>query len=129
VLIGGVKFTFLHYPFPVLLPFNASGPIPILSAKEILAAKAYTIGRRGEFKDYIDLYTGISGGWSSLADIIALAQKKYGDGFNDRLFLEQLIYLDDIDEVEIAMKSGTVPSKADLTEYFSSVIQNERMVA
>src|ERR1022692_4260545 len=49
LMIGGVKFTFLHYPFPLILPLNTSGPIPILAVKEILATKAYTIGRRGEF--------------------------------------------------------------------------------
>jgi hypothetical protein len=119
LLIAGVKFTFLHYPFPVMFPLETSGPLPILAAKEILATKAYTIGRRGELKDYIDLYTGMRGGWSSLCDIIALAQTKYGNGFNDRLFLEQLMYLDDVDEAEIVMKTGPVPTKSELIQYFS----------
>src|ERR1035437_6760702 len=42
LIIGGVKFTFLHYPFRVTMPFNELGPIPMLSVKEILAGKAYT---------------------------------------------------------------------------------------
>jgi len=32
----------------------------LLSPQEILATKAYTIGRRGSFKDYVDLYVGLS---------------------------------------------------------------------
>ena len=124
--IGDVKFTFLHYPFPVLLPLNQNGPIPILSAKEILAAKAYTIGRRGEFKDYVDLHAGLSGGYSSLGEIIELAQKKYGGVFNDRLFLEQLVYLDDVEETGIVMKSGSLPTKTDLITYFTSLIRDIR---
>jgi hypothetical protein len=128
ILIEGVKFTFLHYPFPVLLPLERSGPIPILSAEEILVAKAYTIGRRGEFKDYVDLYVGIKRGYSSISEIITLAQRKYGEAFNDRLFLEQLVYLDDVNEVEITMASDIVPTKAELIEYFSSLIRHEQSV-
>lgn len=127
-LINGVKFTFLHYPFPTLMPFNTSGPVPLLSVQETLAAKAYTIGRRGEFKDYIDLYFGLSQSHISLQDLIALAARKYGDGFNDRLFLEQLVYLDDIEVVEIRMTNSQVPTKGELVEYFSDLIQKEHAV-
>jgi hypothetical protein len=129
IIAGGVKFTFLHYPFPVMLPLNASGPIPMLAAREILAAKAYTIGRRGEFKDYVDIYCGLSGGHSSLGEIITLAQQKYEDAFNDRLFLEQLVYLDDVEDVEITMISGRVPSKNEMVDYFSGLIQRESIVS
>lgn len=53
--IAGVKCTFLEYPFPRLLPLVPAGPANLLSPKEILATKAYTIGCRGSFKDYVDL--------------------------------------------------------------------------
>lgn len=125
VMISGVKFTFLHYPFPVLRSFEESGPIPLLSAKEILASKAYTIGRRGEFKDYIDVYSGLRGGHVTIEEILALASKKYGEAFNDRLFLEQLVYLDDVEETEITMSSDKAPTKAELFHYFSELIQHE----
>lgn len=65
--IDGVKTTFLCYPFPPLLPLRYEEPIPLLSVKEILATKAYTIGRRGEFKDYVDLYAGVKGGYATCA--------------------------------------------------------------
>jgi hypothetical protein len=129
LMIGGVKFTFPHYPFPLILPLNTSGPIPILAVKEILATKAYTIGRRGEFKDYLDIYVGLSGGHASLDEVIELARQKYGNAFNDRLFLEQLVYLDDVEAVEINMLSGRVPSKRELTEYFSELIQRKLLIA
>lgn len=128
MMIGGVKFTFLHYPFPVILPLNTSGPIPILAVKEILATKAYTVGRRGEFKDYVDLYVGLSDGHASLGEVIAIARQKYGDAFNDRLFLEQLVYFDDLEAVEIKMTSGHPPSKRELAEYFSELIRREPLL-
>lgn len=129
MLIAGVKFTFLQYPFPTLLPLSLSGPIPTLSTKEILAAKAYTIGRRGEFKDYVDLYVGLSKGHASLADLINLAQRKYGDAFNDRLFLEQLVYLDDIETIDIKMTVGRAPTKGELLDYFSNLVQHEPVLS
>jgi predicted nucleotidyltransferase component of viral defense system len=128
MVIDGVKFTFLHYPFPVILPFNVTGPIPILAVKEILATKAYTIGRRGAFKDYIDIYSGLSGGHASLSEVITIAKQKYGDAFNDRLFLEQLVYLDDVESVEIKMSIDRVPSKEELIEYFLAKIRQESLL-
>lgn len=126
--IGGVKFTFLHYPFEIILPLVEVLPIPLLSIREIFAGKAYTIGRRGELKDYIDIYTGIKDGHVLLHDIIELATKKFNVAFNDRLFLEQLVYLDDVDEVEIIMVSGNIPSKSELVDYFSNIIKESKLV-
>jgi len=128
IIIDGVKCTFLHYPFKLILPLNESGPIPSLSVKEILAGKAYTIGRRGELKDYIDLYIGLKGGYASLREIINMATQKFGGGFNDRLFLEQLVYLDDIDEVQITMISGQAPSKSELIDYFRIIMSQSELL-
>jgi len=128
MIIDGVKVTFLHYPFPIIKPLNTSGPIPMLTVEEILVAKAYTIGRRGELKDYIDIYTGLKRKFSTLTDMISLAQKKYGDAFNDRLFLEQIVYLDYIEEIKITMLKDAPPSKGQLIQFFSECIKTERLV-
>jgi hypothetical protein len=128
LVIGNVKFTYLHYPFPVLLPFVTDGPIPCMAAQEILAAKAYTIGRRGEFKDYLDLYCGLLGRSSTLVEIIELAKKKYAGAFNDRLFLEQLVYLDDIEAVDITMIGSSMPNKQELKQFFSALIKQSGIV-
>lgn len=122
LLIHGVKHTFLHYPFPIILPFEKNSTIDMLSAKEILATKAYTIGRRGAFKDYIDLYAGLNFGISSFQEIINLALDKYDDAFNDRLFLEQTVYLDDITEDAIIMPGRSAPTKQDIANFFSGEI-------
>ena len=123
LLIQGVKHTFLHYPFPVILPFEKNDVLPFLSAREILATKAYTIGRRGAFKDYVDLYVGIRSGIRSLQEVITLAQEKYNDAFNDRLFLEQTVYLDDVTEDAVIMLGRPVPTKQNLTDFFSGEIR------
>lgn len=126
--IDGVKFTFLHYPFPPCLPLRDEEPIPLLSVKEILATKAYTIGRRGEFKDYVDLYAGLKGGYATLGDVIDLARQKYGDAFNDRLFLEQLVYLDDVPEAPIVFLGKPV-SRSEIESFFNQSVSSFRLAA
>ncbi|MFZ1075451.1 MAG: nucleotidyl transferase AbiEii/AbiGii toxin family protein [Minisyncoccia bacterium] len=120
--VSGVKHTFLHYPFPVLLPISEHEPVDTLSPQEILATKAYTIGRRGSQKDYVDLYTGVSEHVSTLADVIQSARTKYGDAFNDRLFLEQLLYLDDVPQAAMQMLKGAAPTREELVDFFQRQI-------
>lgn len=124
VFVGEVKCTFLHYPFPTILPFVQVDPISLLSVKEILATKAYTIGRRSEIKDYVDMYIGLKNNHSSLSEIIDIAKQKYSEVFNDRLFLEQLVYCKDLEEVKINMINGNMPSKKEMIDYFSNIARD-----
>jgi hypothetical protein len=101
ILVQGVKITFLSYPFPPREPLVRYLDLPLLSVQEIAATKAYTIGRRGSFKDYVDLYFVLAEKHATLAGIIAGAEHKFGVDFNSRLFLEQLLYLDDLDDTEV----------------------------
>ena len=107
VFVDGVKITFLHYPFPILRPFVDLDGVRALGILELAATKAYTIGRRGSYKDYVDIDTVLAGGHADLTAIIALAEEKYGDVFNARLFLEQLVYLDDVPETPLTFLGPT----------------------
>jgi len=122
MLVNNTKITFLHYPFPKILPLEKNDKIQILSIKEILATKAYSIGRRGVYKDYVDLYVGLNEKLTSLSEIISIAKEKYNDAFGDRLFLEQLLYLDDVEEIKITMIERPMPTKKELVDFFSNKI-------
>lgn len=91
-------------------------------SKEIASTKAYTIGRRGSYKDYLDLYFIISLHYISLSEIIELAGKKYQDNFNARLFLEQLVYLDDVDDAEIIFLQDKV-ERSTVSMFFENEIK------
>jgi hypothetical protein len=106
--VGRVKLTFLAYPFPIVASFVRIEGIKMLSIKEIGATKAYTIGRRGTYKDYVDLYFIIAEQHSSLREIIALAERKFGHEFNSRLFAEQLLFMDDVRDLKIDLLKGPV---------------------
>ncbi len=126
VLVDGVKFSFISYPFPVLMPFVKKQGIDLLSAREIAATKAYTIGRRGEWKDYVDLYACLIRKTTTLSEVMKNAQKKYGDGFNDRLLLEQLAYFEDIDDVQ-GLKVKTPITREKAHSYFKKAIADLRL--
>ena len=101
VAIDGINVSFVKYPFPVISkPIEYQG-IKILAPLEIAAMKAYALGRRATLKDYVDLYFVLKEKVSSLEEIIAFCEEKYGSEFNLRLFLEQLIYLEDVEKIEI----------------------------
>lgn len=123
VLVGNVKTTFLKYPFPIIQELVVLDEIPVLSVKEIAATKAYSIGRRGTFKDYVDLYFIISEGCASLKEIVDLADKKFAHEFNSRLFLEQLIFMDDVKEIEIKFLKN-VMSKNTILDFFIEQIRD-----
>jgi hypothetical protein len=92
-----VKITLLNYywdpVFPLLKPPKI---MPLLSVRDIATTKAYALGRRGNYRDYFDLYVIVKNKLVSLAEIIKWSQKKYGEVFSERMFLEQLVYLKDV---------------------------------
>lgn len=126
IFINGIKTTFLHYHYPVIGRLLSYKGIKILNAKEIGATKAYTIGRRGSFKDYVDLYSIMSLRISSLEEIIRLAEKKYADVFNSRLFLEQLLYFEDLDETKLIFLTKPF-DKLTIAKFFRAEIRKIKL--
>lgn len=122
ILVGNVKITFLKYPSPIIKELVTLDGISALSVQEIATTKAYSIGRRGTFKDYIDLYFIISENHTSLKEIVDLTDKKFGLEFNSRLFLEQLVFMDDIDEIEIKFLKDAV-SKNTILDFFTEQVK------
>jgi hypothetical protein len=124
LLVNGVKITFLRYPYPPSDRLFAYKKVPLLPVREIAATKAYTIGRRGSYKDYVDLYFVIAEGYTTLGDIIYEAEEKYGADFNSRLFLEQLIYVADLDSAEIQFLKPVVTPR-EIVAFFEERIREE----
>jgi hypothetical protein len=65
----------------------------------LAAMKAFALGRRAKWKDYVDLCFLIRDHFS-VPEIIREAQRLFGDSFSDRLFRGQLTYHADIDYAE-----------------------------
>ncbi|MBI4094419.1 MAG: nucleotidyl transferase AbiEii/AbiGii toxin family protein [Candidatus Liptonbacteria bacterium] len=101
VLIDDIKTTFFHFPYRIIEPFVPYKGINLANVREIAAMKAFSIGKRLAYKDYIDWYFLLQEKRVALAEVIALAKKKFGDEFSDRLFLGQLVSLRDIPSQKI----------------------------
>ena len=54
--INDVKTTFFQYPYPVEHPEMLDNFISIPSLLSLAAMKAFALGRRAKWKDYVDLY-------------------------------------------------------------------------
>ncbi len=122
VTIGSVDVSFAKYIFPVILNFVQYQGIDILPILEIAAMKSYAIGRRATLKDYVDIYFILKKEIGTLEEIIALCEKKYGKEFDTRLFLEQLVYSEDIKEEKIKFLGGKV-SKPKIEKFFEKEIE------
>lgn len=122
VFINDLKVTFLRYPFPLIENLVEYKKIGLMSAGEIAATKAYTIGRRGSYKDYVDLYFCLKEDFTCLEEIIGICEKKYGEKFNSRLFLEQLIYLEDLEDIDIIFLKERLEKK-EIVRFFEKKIK------
>ncbi len=120
--IGGVQLSFIQYPFPVISKFINYQGVKILPPLENAAMKAYALGRRATLKDYIDLYFVFKEGIGAIEDIIKLSKKKYGSEFEPRLFLEQLIYSKDIEDMKIQFLKKAVNKKT-VEKFFEKEIK------
>jgi len=122
VNVNKIKIDFVKYNFPPLMDLPEFWGIKFLSIPEIAAAKAYTIGRRITFKDYIDLYFILRGKFVFLRNLIAICKKKYKGEFNERLFLEQLISLEEAEETPIEFLRKPI-TKRTMAEFFKKEIK------
>ena len=75
--------------------------VQIATVREIAAMKALAVGKRLAYKDYVDWYFLLNEEHVDLREVIASAKKKFEDDFNDRLFLGQLVSLEDISTQKI----------------------------
>ena len=96
------KVSLIAYPFPSSRPKVEIEGQPCADVLEIAAMKAYTVGRRGAARDYVDIEAAITRGGVRLDEIIAVAKSRFVlDGepvFSERLFLQQLVYTHDIED-------------------------------
>lgn len=95
LIIDGVKFTFFNFPFNVETQKN-NFTVPIPSLLNLAAMKAYALGHRSKWKDYVDLFFILKTKFS-IPEISERATFIFGDLFSEKLFRAQLSFFDDVD--------------------------------
>ncbi|MEW6407176.1 MAG: nucleotidyl transferase AbiEii/AbiGii toxin family protein [Patescibacteria group bacterium] len=90
----GITFA-IHLYKPLKKPIKTKS-IPVFHLEDLVANKAYTIGRRGAWRDYVDLFFILKWKISSFKKIIKDTEQKFNGEFSPKLFLNQLVYFDDL---------------------------------
>lgn len=95
-VVEGVNLMLLAYPFA--RPFQDLDwrGLNVADARSIAVQKAYTIGRRPQARDYLDIEAVLNRGVLDLGTLVSQAVEVYGDAFSPKLFLQRLTYTKDI---------------------------------
>jgi hypothetical protein len=99
LIVNDVKITFFQYPFQIKATRVFDNSIRLPDLLDLAAMKAYALGRRSKWKDYVDLYFLLKENFS-LNEISGRATEIYGELFSDKFFRSQLSYFEDIDYTE-----------------------------
>jgi len=98
VMANNVKLTLFNFPYHIEYNSKFENIIKIPDLLTLAAMKAFALGKRAKWKDYVDLYF-ISKKYS-LQQIVKKAEKLFGAEFNEKLFRVQLSYFNDVDYSE-----------------------------
>lgn len=97
--VNDVKFTFYQYPFKISANEKLEDILRLPTLIDLAAMKAYALGRRSKWKDYVDIYFILKDHFS-VKQISERTTKLFGQLFSEKLFRAQLCYFDDIDYSE-----------------------------
>ena len=97
--INEVKVTFYQYPYKIDAQSRFEDIFRMPELVDLAAMKAYALGRRSKWKDYVDLYFIIKNYFS--IDLISnRANELFDQMFSEKLFRAQLSFFKDIDYSE-----------------------------
>lgn len=99
LLFNNVKFTFFNFPFKIKHPVNVKTYITMPSLLTLSSMKAFALGRRSKWKDYVDLYYILKDHYS-IREICGESETIFTSQFSEKLFREQLAFHKDIDYSE-----------------------------
>ena len=105
-LIGEVKFTFYQFPYKINFSETFDDVVRLPDILTLAAMKAFALGRRAKWKDYVDLYFILKDS-HSVSEITARGVEIFGHEFNEKIFRTQLAYFEDINYSEkVIYKDG-----------------------
>jgi hypothetical protein len=115
--LSNVKITFFEYPYPIQPTVDFEKIIKIPDLLSLAAMKAFALGKRSKWKDYVDLYFLLRD-FFSLEMIIQKADTIFGQEFSGKLFRSQLAYHEDINYSEkVEFLSGCEVSNDEIKNF------------
>lgn len=123
LIVNDVKVTFFQYPFPIqpIEKFESYFRMP--SLLQLAAMKAYALGRRSKWKDYVDLFFLLKEHFS-IAQISECATTLFGDLYSEKMFRAQLCYFEDVDYTEeVDYLTPNPPSNEEIRNSLTEIVQ------
>jgi len=106
LVISGVRFTFFQFPYKINFSETFDDVVRLPDILTLAAMKAFALGRRAKWKDYVDLYFILKDN-HSVSEITARGVEIFGHEFNEKIFRTQLAYFEDINySEEVTYKDG-----------------------
>lgn len=94
-----VKVTFYNYPYEIEYKEKFDDIIKMPDLLTLAAMKAFALGQRAKWKDYVDLYF-ITKDYFTFEEISKKGKECFGQEFNEKLFRTQLAYFNDVNYSE-----------------------------
>ncbi len=123
-IINKVKITFFSYPLNFYCENNFEHIIKIAHLLDLAALKAFALGGRAKWKDYVDLYFLLKYHYA-LDEIINKANEMFGTFFSEKLFREQLTYYKDIDYSEEVVYFNKEIPESEIRDFLTSIATNK----
>lgn len=121
LIINEVKFTFFSFPHKIPTQSEIKGVIKMPDLLALGAMKAFALGRRSKWKDYVDLYF-ILKDYYTFEEIANTATLLFGEQFSKKLFKMQLGYFKGIDYAEeVTYLIPHPPSDDEIKDFLTEV--------
>lgn len=117
---NNVQLTFYNYPFDIAYDVKFDDIIALPSLLVLAAMKAFALGRRAKWKDYVDLYFILQK--YTLKEIVKQSETIFKGEFSEKLFREQLSYHEDLDySEEVIYKTGYSADDAEIKKKLTEI--------
>jgi hypothetical protein len=120
LIINAVKVTFYSFPYyiPSDIPFENIITLPTLL--DLGAMKAFALGRKAKWKDYVDIYFLFKDHFT-LDEISNRATSLFGKDFSQKLLRQQLCYFEDVDFTESVEFISNQVSEIDIKDFLIDI--------
>ncbi len=109
VTVYDVKFTFFQYPYKINATEKLADLLRMPTLLDLAAMKAFALGRRSKWKDYVDLYFLLKDHFT-VSQISDRSTSVFEQLFSEKLFRAQLCYFEDVDFSEpVEFIGETIP--------------------
>lgn len=118
----GLKLTVVSHPYPPLHKLIKTDSLSLFDLRDLASNKANTIGRRGTWRDYVDLYFLLKEGIVTLDQMMKEAKLRFKEEFDHRRFLSQLTYTKDLGDFNVQFIRNSATPKQ-ITDFLDNQVE------